>query len=57
LFAVYRISTFGDSSYDTPPHIEVLEKKGLQGDTILVEGVKTGTAKVQAKLRDSAYKV
>ena len=31
--------------------------QGLQGDTILVAGVNTGTAKVQARLMDRVWKV
>ena len=55
--ATFRIITFRDSSYDTPDHIEAMELEGLQGDTILVEGVKTGSANVQVRLKESIYKV
>ena len=59
LFALFycRIITFAESSYDTPPHIEHMESKGLTGDIILAEGVKTGSAKVRVQPRDPAYKV
>lgn len=54
---ILRFIDFKDSNYDTPERIETMESKGLQGDTILVEGVKTGSAYVQVKLTDPAYKV
>lgn len=54
---ICRIIPFSESSYDSPPHIEIMEAKGMNGDTILVEGVKTGSAKVQVKLKDHVYKV
>lgn len=52
-----RIKRFSDSHYTTPAHIAPLEDTGLQGDMILVEGIRTGSAKVAAKLRDPVYKV
>lgn len=56
-FFLVRIIKFQDSSYDTPKHIEAMESQGLQGDTILVEGFRTGSAKVKVALRDPVYKV
>ena len=35
----------------------MLEREGKQGLTILVEGIRTGSAKVLAKLSDPVYKV
>jgi nuclear pore complex protein Nup210 len=52
-----RILKFSDSHYTTPQHIEVIEDRGRQGDIILVEGVRTGSAYVWAKIRDVAYAV
>ncbi len=34
-----------------------MEREGKQGFSILVEGIRTGSAKVTAKLDDPAYKV
>lgn len=52
-----RIIKFADSTYDTPAHIERMEAQGQTGDTILVEGAKTGSAKVRVQPRDAVYKV
>lgn len=52
-----RIIAFADSSYDTPAHIEEMELQGLRGDTILVEGIRTGAANVAVRLQDPAYRV
>ncbi|XP_067936717.1 nuclear pore membrane glycoprotein 210-like [Watersipora subatra] len=51
-----RFITFADSSYDTPSHIELMESQGLRGDTILVQGIKTGSAIVSVRLADPVYK-
>ncbi len=48
---------YAESDYDTPDYIDRLETKGKQGDMILVEGIRTGSAKVMAKFADPAYKV
>eukprot|EP00731_Ephydatia_muelleri_P025275 Em0017g358a len=47
---------FSESLYTTDPIIAALEEQNRQGDTLLVAGVSTGTAKVQAKLVDKAWK-
>ena len=52
-----RILKYSESHYETPHHIETLEREGKQGYTILVEGIRTGSAKVTAKLSDPVYKV
>ena len=57
IFSSFRIKRFSDSHYTTPAHIAPLEERGLQGDMILVEGVRTGSAKVSTRLRDPVYKV
>ena len=54
---MFRIIPFSEAHYETPPYIAILESKGLQGDSILVEGIHTGSAKVNAKISDIAYKV
>ncbi|RUS72155.1 hypothetical protein EGW08_020082, partial [Elysia chlorotica] len=53
---ILRIKRFSDSHYTTPTHIAPLEESGLQGDRILVEGMRTGSAKVSTRLRDPVYK-
>ncbi|XP_059163994.1 nuclear pore membrane glycoprotein 210-like [Physella acuta] len=53
---ILRIKRFSESHYTTPRHIVPLEEQGQQGDMILVEGIRTGSAKVSAKLKDPAYK-
>jgi nuclear pore complex protein Nup210 len=53
---VLRISKFIDSEYVVSDSIRQLESIGLSGNKILIEGLKTGTANVQAKLLDSFYK-
>lgn len=53
---VLRISKFIDSEYEMSESIKQLESVGLSGHKILIEGLKTGTANVQAKLIDTFYK-
>jgi hypothetical protein len=53
----YRILRFSESDYTMPSHIRYLEGLGLQGDMILAEGIRTGSAKVKARVKDAAYKV
>ena len=55
--AILHFVRFDDSSYETDPIIGSLESAGLHGDTVLVEGVSTGTAKVQVKPVDRVWKV
>lgn len=43
---VLRYITFRDSPYETPPAISTLENEGKKGYSILLEGVKSGAAKV-----------
>jgi hypothetical protein len=38
-------------------YLRYLEGLGLQGDMILAEGIRTGSAKVKARVKDAAYKV
>ncbi|XP_022313260.2 nuclear pore membrane glycoprotein 210-like [Crassostrea virginica] len=53
---ILRITKFTESHYFMPYYIQQLEAKGLQGDYILVEGMRTGSAFVRAQIRDRAYK-
>lgn len=43
---VLRFMTFKDSPYETPPSIQKLEEENKKGHIVLLEGVKTGSAKV-----------
>ncbi|XP_067655062.1 nuclear pore membrane glycoprotein 210-like isoform X1 [Haliotis asinina] len=53
---ILRIKMYADSHYTTPHHIAPLEDRGLQGDRILAEGIRTGSAKISMKLKDPVYK-
>ncbi|XP_023223472.1 nuclear pore membrane glycoprotein 210-like [Centruroides sculpturatus] len=53
---VLRFLKFADSAFKTPPAIDFWEQQGLHGSKVLLEGVKTGTAKASVRLRDSDYK-
>lgn len=44
--SVLRFITFRDSPYETPPTVQAFEEAGKQGHIVLLEGVKTGSAKV-----------
>lgn len=53
---ILRLSKFIESEYAVSDSIRSLERIGLSGHQILIEGLKTGMANVQAKLIDSNYK-
>ncbi|KAG5875314.1 hypothetical protein JTB14_016901 [Gonioctena quinquepunctata] len=53
---VLRYITFRDSPYETPHAIEALENEGKKGYSILLEGVKSGSAKVTVRLPNPEYK-
>ncbi|KAJ8925773.1 hypothetical protein NQ315_009621 [Exocentrus adspersus] len=53
---VLRYITYRDSPYETPPAISPLEDDGKRGYSILLEGVKSGAAKVTVRLPYSEYK-
>ncbi|KAL4239762.1 hypothetical protein ACF0H5_000565 [Mactra antiquata] len=53
--SILRVLKFSESHYTTPYHIESIEDRGKQGDIILVEGIRTGSAYVWAKPIDHAY--
>ena len=57
LYVLSRIKRYAESHYTAPPYVAALEKRGLQGDIILVEGIRTGSAKVSTRLKDPQYKV
>ena len=54
---VLRWVKFADSSYEVIPSIEALETVGFQGHVILIEGMRTGSARVSVRLEDDAFKV
>ncbi|XP_078582959.1 nuclear pore membrane glycoprotein 210-like [Branchiostoma floridae x Branchiostoma japonicum] len=53
---ILRILRFADTSYAAPPDVLTLESAGKQGNVALVEGIKTGSAKVNIQLKDPIYK-
>lgn len=53
---VLRFMTFQESPYETPQSVEMLDVIGKSGNIVLLEGVKTGTAKVSVKLLHQEYK-
>ncbi|XP_063400570.1 nuclear pore membrane glycoprotein 210-like [Mytilus trossulus] len=55
-YNILRILQFFESDYSAPEHIRQIEDRGVQGDIILVEGIRTGSAKVKARIKDAAYK-
>lgn len=57
MYNYYRMLKFHESQYSRPKYIDTLESSGLQGDMLLVEGIRTGSANVKAILKDPAYKV
>ena len=50
---ILRFMTWKDSPYNTEPILEKLEVEGSQGNKVLLEGIKTGSAKVSVKSVDS----
>lgn len=53
---VLKMLNFIESEYTVSDTIRNLEMQGYNGNKILIEGVKTGTANVKAKLLDAYYK-
>lgn len=54
---VLRWVKFADSSYDVIPSIAALESQGLQGHVVLIEGLRTGSARVSVQLESDSFKV
>ncbi|CAH1996561.1 unnamed protein product [Acanthoscelides obtectus] len=54
--AVLRFITFRDSPYEAPHAIDALESQGKKGYAILLEGIKSGSAKVTVRLPHLEYK-
>ncbi|OAD53088.1 hypothetical protein WN48_10834 [Eufriesea mexicana] len=53
---VLRFMTYEESQYETPSTVAALDTIGKKGHIVLLEGVKTGTAKVSVKLPYPEYK-
>ena len=54
---ILRWVKFEESLYDVgDPSISKMERKGLKGHTILIEGMKTGSTTVSVKLQDDFFK-
>ncbi|KAM4609800.1 nuclear pore membrane glycoprotein 210 [Polymixia lowei] len=51
-----RVLKFSESTYTPPGYITEMERVGKQGDIILVSGLKTGHAKLKAKIQEALYK-
>ncbi|XP_053281143.1 nuclear pore membrane glycoprotein 210 isoform X2 [Pleuronectes platessa] len=51
-----RVLKFSESTYKPPGYISEMERVGKQGDIILVSGMKTGHAKLKAKIQEPLYK-
>ncbi|XP_054647663.1 nuclear pore membrane glycoprotein 210 isoform X2 [Dunckerocampus dactyliophorus] len=50
-----RVLKFSESTYTPPGYISEMERVGKQGNIILVSGLKTGHAKVKAKIQEPLY--
>ncbi|XP_041954056.1 nuclear pore membrane glycoprotein 210 [Alosa sapidissima] len=51
-----RVLKFSESTYTPLSYISEMERVGRQGDMILVSGIKTGHAKLKAKIQEPLYK-
>lgn len=51
------ILKFSESTYIPPSYILEMETAAKQGDIVLVSGMKTGSSKLKAKIREPVYKV
>lgn len=54
--SVLRFMTFKESTYEAHPSITALEDQNKRGYTVLLEGVKTGSAKVTNTLTFCCFK-
>ncbi|XP_029168707.1 nuclear pore membrane glycoprotein 210 [Nylanderia fulva] len=53
---VLRFMTYEESQYERPASVATLDIVGKRGNIVLIEGVRTGTAKVSVKLPHPEYK-
>uniref|UniRef100_A0A672IUC1 BIG2 domain-containing protein n=1 Tax=Salarias fasciatus TaxID=181472 RepID=A0A672IUC1_SALFA len=54
-YSSLRVLKFSESTYMPPGYISEMERVGKQGDIILVSGLKTGHAKLKAKIQEPLY--
>ncbi|MCI4387096.1 hypothetical protein PGIGA_G00070160 [Pangasianodon gigas] len=54
-YSSLRVLKFSESTYTPPMYISEMERVGKQGDIILVSGIKTGHAKLKAKIQEPLY--
>ncbi|XP_060793096.1 nuclear pore membrane glycoprotein 210 [Neoarius graeffei] len=54
-YSSLRVLKFSESTYTPPTYISEMERVGKQGDIILVSGIKTGHAKLKAKIQEPLY--
>jgi nuclear pore complex protein Nup210 len=54
--SVLRLITFWDSSYETPATVQTFDNIGKYGHIVLLEGIKTGAAKVSVHSRKGGCK-
>lgn len=52
-----RFVRFSEAGYSPPHHILSLEEAGQKGDSVLLEGVRSGVVQVRASLSHPDYKV
>uniref|UniRef100_A0AAR2KHH1 BIG2 domain-containing protein n=1 Tax=Pygocentrus nattereri TaxID=42514 RepID=A0AAR2KHH1_PYGNA len=52
---LFRVLKFSESTYTPPSYISEMERVGKQGDIILVSGIRTGHAKLKAKIQEALY--
>ncbi|XP_014480293.1 PREDICTED: nuclear pore membrane glycoprotein 210 isoform X2 [Dinoponera quadriceps] len=53
---VLRFMTYEESQYERPASVAALDSIGKRGNIVLIEGIKTGTAKVSVRLPHSEYR-
>ncbi|XP_076279834.1 nucleoporin 210 [Lasioglossum baleicum] len=53
---ILRFMTYQESQYETPPTVAALDVIDKKGHIVLLEGIKTGTAKVSVRLPHPEYK-
>ncbi|KAJ6218542.1 hypothetical protein RDWZM_009699, partial [Blomia tropicalis] len=53
---IIRYRTWVSSSYAAPDFVEYWEAKGAKSSFVLMEGIKTGSAKIKAKILGDSYK-
>nr|CAD7454783.1 unnamed protein product [Timema tahoe] len=54
--SVLRFISFRDSPYETPESVDEFERLGKRGNLVLLEGLKTGSAKVSVRLPQQEYR-